>query len=585
MLVPDISFVTTEAGKLWRHRIDLFVPIWSAATLVFALLAAVVVPRRRAEGVAEAGARALRITPRHARLLGIVFFLLACYVAFLLSGDDFTYYDNSMFTLGTLAGHPIAPPIWPDLDRFFPLAFAEYNVLRHFTRSALGYHALHILYLFLLSLIMLSLDRSCPVKARAGMLGLLLVTPSIVISFSGLIYPEWSEVFWLLCAIWCIDRFERGPSLGWAMMSVVCAQIMLYYKETAFLLLLGFSIGRLLFRRYRGRQAGADSDKGSASGWRIDAFLLLLVTAFLLYYLAAMYPAYGAEYASRFRVPLPQVIAMDLKIDLLAWVLFGVTIVRVVQVLRRRQEPDVFWDGLALGGVTCFAGYLYLRLQSAYYFAPVDVIAILYLGRRIVRSWDGLGAAARGAVAVLLIVVTAQSVSLSAFRMYEKDNVVGAKAAIARQVKQLVQGSIGQNEAHIFFPYANATQIMEFSAYLTYLGVAVERDDAAGKSVMVYGKAVAREGRCVFSRVILCHPQDSAKPGDLIVSLPDDVPPAGGETLDRSPNLESLFSYQPQPAMPEWLLRHLAFLRVVSPVFFNRPLPATFLHGSVGRQL
>jgi hypothetical protein len=37
---------------------------------------------------------------------------LVFYVATTLLWEDFTWYDNSLFTIGTLVGHNIFPPIW-----------------------------------------------------------------------------------------------------------------------------------------------------------------------------------------------------------------------------------------------------------------------------------------------------------------------------------------------------------------------------------------------------------------------------------------------------------------------------------------
>ena len=162
--------------------------------------------------------------------------------------EDFTYSDNSLFTLGTLAGHNIPVPIWPNEGRFWPLGDQEYNLLRHVTSSVTGYHALRIVQLVLLSGILLFFDEELSVKARVALITLALITPSILISFSGLIYPESNLIFSLACLAWSVKRFEQTRSTAWAVAAVISSQFMLYYKETAFLLLLGFAVGRLLLR-------------------------------------------------------------------------------------------------------------------------------------------------------------------------------------------------------------------------------------------------------------------------------------------------------------------------------------------------
>src|SRR5208283_2443621 len=54
---------------------------------------------------------------------------LACYIAGSLVWEDFTYYDNSYFTNGTLIGTNIPVQALPSDGRFFPLGHQEYNLI------------------------------------------------------------------------------------------------------------------------------------------------------------------------------------------------------------------------------------------------------------------------------------------------------------------------------------------------------------------------------------------------------------------------------------------------------------------------
>jgi hypothetical protein len=50
------------------------------------------------------------------------------------------------------------------------------------------------------------------VTARVVITALLLITPTIVVSFGGLIFPERNVVFWLVCLALCVKRFERNST-------------------------------------------------------------------------------------------------------------------------------------------------------------------------------------------------------------------------------------------------------------------------------------------------------------------------------------------------------------------------------------
>jgi hypothetical protein len=518
----------------------------------------------------------------HAAIFAVTFLsmFLACYIAGSLVWEDFTYYDNSHFTNGTLVGHDIPVQIVPGNGRFWPLGHQEFNFIRHVTRSVTGYHVLRIVQLVLLCGILLVIDEELSIRARAALITLVLITPSILISFSGLIYPEWNVVFFLLCLVWFINRFEQTRSTAWAVAAVISSQFMLYYKETAFLLLLGFAVGRLLLRCRKGNHPGWDFKRLRDPESRLDICLGLLVALFLLYYLAAMFPNFSTHYADEFRLPLAEVLASYLKVDLLVWALVAVALARIFLILRRKVAPSPLWDGLALAGFGYFAGYLALRVQSAYYLAPADLIAVLYLGRLAILSMENMGLGTRFCALALLSLVLLQDLSLSTFRMYERKNVIHAKAEIGRVIKARYD-SDPQNVKRFFFPFARSFHLLEFASYLNYIGVPMEgAGSVATSNVMMVGKAIQKDGPCGY-RTFVCHPGSTPDRGDLVVVLPDDFTLTDELNSYRQEGTEPLFSYYPRPPIPQWLQPYVKRLHVVSPIFAHDRLPDFWLNASV----
>ena len=432
---------------------------------------------------------------------------LACYFVGSLVWEDFTYYDNSHFTNGTLVGRDIPVQISPEAGRFWPLGHQEFNLIRHFTRSVPGYHALRIVQLVLLCGILLIFDEELSIQARVALITLAVITPSILIGFSGLIYGEANIIFWLVCLAWFAERFEQTRSTAWAVAALVSSQFMLYYKETAFLLLWGFAVGRLLLRCWKADHPVWDFKRLRDPESRLDMCLALMVAPFLLYYLAAMFPNYRTAYADDFRLPLAEVLVSYLKLDLLVWVFVAVVLARIFLILRGKVAPSPRWDGLALAGVGYVAGYLSLRMESAYYLAPADLIAVLYLGRLAILSMENMGFGTRLCVLALLSLVLLQDLSLSAFRMYERKNVIHAKAEMGRVIEARYE-SDPQSVRRLFFPFANPFHILEFASYLNYLGVPVETipaGSAATVRVKMVGQAIKKDGPCGY-RTFACHP-------------------------------------------------------------------------------
>jgi hypothetical protein len=565
---------------LWRERIDLFWPIWIAVTGFGVMLVIWAVPQRPPFPPDSIQAR--RPDRSRTAILALAFLslFLACYIAGSLVWEDFTYYDNSHFTNATLEGRNIPIQISPEAGRFLPLALQEFNLVRHFTGSATGYHALHIVQLLLLCTILLVFDEELSIPAGVSLIILALITPSILISFSGLIYLEWNVIFCLVCLAWFVKCFEQTRSRAWAVAALVSAQFILYFKETGLLLLLGFAVGRLLLRCWKIEHAGWDSKRLRDPESRLDMCLILLVVPFFLYYLAAMFPHYRTSYADDSRLPLNQVLASYLKLDLLVWVFVAVVLARIILILRRKAVPSPLWDGLALAGIGYFAAYLLLRMYAAYYLAPVDLIAALYLGRLFFLSMNNMGLATRLCALALLSLIVLQDVSLSAFRMYERVNVIHAKAEIGRTIKAQYE-SDPQSVKRLFFPFAIPFHILEFASYLNYLGVPVEQTPAgsvATGSVVLVGEAIERDGPCGY-RTFVCHPGSRPDPGDLVIVLPDTL------TYElnsyRQEGTGPLFSYRPRPAIPQWLYPYVKRLHVVSPIFTYNELPDLWLNASV----
>jgi hypothetical protein len=574
----------------WRHRVDFFLAIWVTMTVVAAALAAWLIG-----GPASArhrqGGGAVMTLPAESRpwrsrgawlALGVFGAFLAFYIAVLLAWENFSYYDNSQFTLFTLRGIAFPPPIWIAAGRFFPLACQEFNLMGHPGASALAYHAFAILELVAVVIVLLNLDRQLNLAPRVCLIACILLAPSIVISFGGLIYPERNIVLWLVCLAFSVRAFDDNQSTFAAVTAVVCAQFMLYYKETAFLLLWGFAAGRLLLRCRDAQRPGWDFRKLRDKGNRLDLCLGALGLLFLLYYASVMASHSSLQYAQQHRRPLPQVVLDYVKMDLLAWLFVGVVIGRVYLIWKRKVEPSLLWDGLACGGLAYFGGFLGLRMFAAYYLAPVDVIAILYIGRWVFLSWEKLRMGSRFAITTALIAVLAQNIALSSFREFYRKNLLLANAEIADVIKARYQAAPGP-DLRLYFPFASPYTAMEFGAYLSYCGLPVEGVEAGrpgSGAVELFSPALTKDGPLQDYRSVMGHAARAPKPGDLVIVLPDDNA-SDALIAPYREGRDVLLYYQPSPRLPGWMRPVMRDLHIASPVFVYTALPDDWLQSSV----
>ena len=512
--------------------------------------------------------------------LGALAILIVSYLFLTLKWEDFANYDDAYFTLFTLQGQNLSPPIWRENGRFFPLCHQEFNLIRRFTSSVAGYHVLPLFQLVILVGILLVLDDELSERARAVLAACVLILPGIVICFTGLVFPERNVVFWLVWLVFFIAQFERTVSTAWAVAAITSAQIMIYYKETVFLLVLAFASTRLILRCRVGNSAKWDWTRLEDKKSRLDLCLLAISALFVLYYIIVMIPHVNMRYANEQRISLGNAIVYYLKLDLLAWLLVGFTFTRAFKIIRRGDTPALLWDGFAAGAVVYFLAYLYLRLPSVYYLTPVDMIAVLYLGRFAALSWTGLKVWRRTATWTLATILLLQSQVVTAFRVFERKNVVHAKTQIASLLGERYHSS--ENGIRLFFPFATNYQVTEFASYLSYRGMAVEGMSAPTphKFVTLIVRTSTKDSRCVYYRNFVCRAATTPEPGDLVVELPDDD--ASRAEVGRFQRTGvPLFMDVSHPSVPSWMNPILSRLRFVSPMFEYRELPDRWLDASV----
>ena len=186
---------------------DAFWPIWILITAAAAIGAAVLikldtVARSQTEKdtyeqsrshVARIGASGAVTT------FTLLTVFLVCYIAMNLVWENFADHDNSIFTLYTLQGHDYPAPIWRREGRFFPLGVQEFNLVRHFTHTPIGYRILPVIQLLIFLGIIVSLGVELNIAARAILSIVVLLTPSVLNSFAVLTGQERDELFFLTC--------------------------------------------------------------------------------------------------------------------------------------------------------------------------------------------------------------------------------------------------------------------------------------------------------------------------------------------------------------------------------------------------
>ncbi len=554
---------------VWRAREEHFVAVWFGITASAAILAAWAV-RNAPTGCYDhswnSGSKSSGNTARwHIPIVILLTMLFGVgYAAAILKWSYFTYYDNYMFTLQTLEGRDILPPIWAGQGRFFPLAHQEFNVIRHFTHTIQGYLSFSLLEVVILFCLLLALDPALSLAERFALAISVLCVPSVFMSFGELIFTERNVVLWIAVLAIAVRQFEKTHSAKWAILGVVAAQFIAYYKETAFLLLLGFAGARLLLRcRKQSVLSWIPSWLNGPEG-RLDLSFVGVTVVFLLYYATILLHQPNMHYADESHSSLFETIRLYLGADPLPWLLLIVTCVKGYRIIRGKADPSLLWDSLAFGGSIYFVSYLALRMFKVYFLAPADMIAILYLGRTVVLSWRCLSRAARTVAAAGIVAILLVELTFSACWFFEDKNLMYGKAQIAEAIRRQHDADPAR-ASRLFFPYASPWLVMELSAYLSHIGVPVEGSPAAthgGLRVTVAAASLAQDGPCVDYQSIVCHAATSPLPGDIVIVLSDDRASSVQASIYRRPeDLVCFYKPSPAPQWFSWLTRHFRVVR------------------------
>jgi hypothetical protein len=488
----------------------------------------------------------------------LLFLFLGGYIAMVLIGEDFATYDNSQFTAYSLRG--IDFPVWvlPEGGRFYPLALQQFNLIGHLTGSIAGYHLFQILEMLAVTAILLVLDEQLSFAARSVLAVIALSLPSMVISFTGLIYQESDVVFWLAGLVLSVRFYARTRSTWWGVLAVLCGQFALYYKEPVFVFLLTFTGVRVLLRA---RSSGRFSEVLWNHETRLDLCLALSSLIFAAYYGIVIFPGTNLQYLASRHLSPGETILEYLRLDWLVCIFSGFTIWRFYRVFRGAAPPELIWDGLAAGGLAYFAAYLAMGLTSEYFLAPVDLIAVLYLGRYVYLSWKAVKPRFRAAAAVLSLLVVCNNLDNSTYRVLQRKWTIKEKQRITGAILERYR-SDPQHPIKLYFPVTSEYNMAEYAAYLNYRGLTVEEDPPRSGQrprVELYGANIRRDGPCVRWLPFVCHAGAEVLER-ITVILPEDAFSSTGFNAYRQAE-ERLLPQKQGPSQPDLLFGAVQLFR------------------------
>jgi len=445
-------------------------------------------------------------------VVGAALFVVA-YVYAMFLNDELVGIDIAHLTVNRI----IDPVIAPESGRFFPLGFQAYNLIGAFGKSVALYHAWATFELFVVALCVRLLLREVPLRYGVLAIVYVITLPSIAYVFMNVPYPERDIIVCIALWMVALERFRRTEGRVAFVASLILAQLLLYQKETSFVLLGAWSGATLLHRFLNGTQRRL-VDRVRASSLEL-AHLALCVTFLAVYavvilpHVTVSYAASGAANGASYRALL-----YFARNDL---VIVATTATLAWRIARRRQVDP--WDCLAIGAIAFAAAFIKLGMARDYYLAPADFVGVLYVGRilcQLLPAWPRVASAGLSAALLLSFV---HNLSSNADWWSARRSTVAAYVQLEDFLRREA-GSRPERAVTLYFPQPGGFEVMEFAAFLHFRGWTAKDGPAPlmenGPSFTLKSRHRYRAERCFPSQAFRCRPAAQPEPGDLVVLLP-----------------------------------------------------------------
>lgn len=484
------------------------------------------------------------------------FIFLGIYIYLILNKADFAYHDNDQFTLFSLQGKFFKMPIWGRIGRYWPLGLQEYNIISIFSKTPLAYHSFSIFQLVVVIFICLFILPQLKLSYKFIFTTLILILPSFVISFFGLIFPERNIIFWLAIFIFCLERLKTNNSLKNICILFVSVQFLLYYKEPMFLLISGFAGSRLIIFAIEQKlwhQLSQKIFQFLQENW-LDFGLLIQSLLFIYLYISTVQDEVKTSYVNIIGVDHTPFVTLIiyLKADTILIIFFLVFVGRILGLIIRKYRFDLIWDALAIGNCLYFLAYIKLNLFRWYYTAPVDFIAILYLANiySLLFVAHNKNKLKNFAVLALVTLICLKNFSHSSYAILSRKKEIASTVTTTNYLSEYIRIDNQKPNKRLFFPRNKGYYIMQFHSFLKY-------KNFVEKNLFVITKKKFKNNQCISFRPLKCFYRSKPEPDDLIIFLSQsymiDTPNLSKSTYisqntlkEYKNNSVELFHYQPK---------------------------------------
>jgi hypothetical protein len=304
------------------------------------------------------------------------------YWVYISINSSFWEPDEAIFANRMTSGDPLFLP-FRSIGRFFPLGYQEFNVLGQITNSPDVFHAFAVGQVLLTAVFVWFVFFQIPWRFRIWPVLAIFSIPSIFYISQSFIYTERNIILLLSVLVFCFCRFYRFQKRVYLFAALTAAFLSLFYKETVFLIILGFSLTRGVYLYTWARRELRSGKPVRPSDFIAELALIGFVLFFLGTYYIFTHPVRsGPLYDHILEGPLIATTITNFSNYLTGHIIFTLSVIayplRIFFLSKLRFHP--IWDSLLVAAFFFFGGNIILGLVGSpysYYSAPGDFLIIV----------------------------------------------------------------------------------------------------------------------------------------------------------------------------------------------------------------
>jgi hypothetical protein len=331
----------------------------------------------------------------------------ALYWIYISINSSFWEPDEAIFAYRMTFGNPIFLPFM-SIGRFFPLGYQEFNVLGRLTSSADVFHAIAVGQVLLSAVFVWFVFFRLPWRFRIWPILAIFSIPSVFYISQSFIYTERNIILLLSVFVFCFYKFHRCKKQVYLFAALTAAFLSLFYKETVFLILLGFSLTKGGYQYTQTRGELRSKRPVGMSDFITELALIGFVLFFLSTYYIFTHPVRsGPLYDNVLEGPLIATTISNFSDYVTGHLIFTLSVivypVRIFFLSKFRFHP--IWDSLLVAAFLFLTGNIILGLLGpySYYSAPGDFLIILSTFGLLINSKISIRLITAIAVMIFLI--------------------------------------------------------------------------------------------------------------------------------------------------------------------------------------